>query len=288
MPTTWQRLGAVAPQGIPEVRLLMHRASHVVASVGKDLLPATPDSVQRSLEFLPGLKALASQPVPGAPPRRIALQIAARTLVCLGEGQQVLDTVSLEGHTLAEAMAWVNRALGSVRASLPEVTLLTYDDVPRDALAGGAPFPAGHRDAAAELERYFSNSHQALERVRAEHEMAGPIRIWPHHFDMATLLSLPAARDGTVRTVGAGFSPGDEFSSEPYWYVSPWPYPVEAELPDRDAEGRWQMEPWFGAVLKASALLASRASQKETVDAFFHRTIEISLALLEPEGEDEP
>ena len=47
---------------------------------------------------------------------------------------------------------------------------------------------------------------------------------------------------GTVesaRTIGVGLSPGDENISEPYFYVTPWPYPPPAKLPKLPEIGAW-------------------------------------------------
>jgi hypothetical protein len=52
-----------------------------------------------------------------------------------------------------------------------------------------------------------------------------------------------------------GLSPGDAERSAPYFYVTPWPYPREAELPALDGGGAWNRDGWVGAVLEAAALL---------------------------------
>lgn len=43
------------------------------------------------------------------------------------------------------------------------------------------------------------------------------IQLWPEHFDAATTIKVPSAEP-----VNLGFSPGDNFESEPYLYVGPW------------------------------------------------------------------
>jgi hypothetical protein len=44
-----------------------------------------------------------------------------------------------------------------------------------------------------------------------------------HHFDLATLTTLPARNADATGYVGVGLSPGDEYYDEPYFYVSVYP-----------------------------------------------------------------
>ena len=87
------------------------------------------------------------------------------------------------------------------------------------------------------------------------------MRLWPHHFDIATLWTLDAGVDAEeARSVGMGLSPGDGTYAQPYWYVTPWPYPqaTAEELPPLPA-GRWHAEArnggWTGAVLLGEELV---------------------------------
>lgn len=48
-------------------------------------------------------------------------------------------------------------------------------------------------------------------------------RLWPHHFDLASLLVCERDADGAMtRTVGVGVTPPDDVEGSGYWYVSPW------------------------------------------------------------------
>ena len=67
------------------------------------------------------------------------------------------------------------------------------------------------------------------------------VRLWPEHFDVAVDVS---SRPG-VR-VNVGGSPGDDFSTEPYLYVSPW-------TDDRPGAAAYWNAP-FGAACPRSSL----------------------------------
>ena len=95
------------------------------------------------------------------------------------------------------------------------------------------------------------------------------MRCWPHHFDIATLLAA-GGEGGEARTIGFGMSPGDGSYGQPYFYVSPWPYPEPQRLRPLTQGGRWHTEGWLGAVLTGEDVVRSEsaAAQAERVSWF--------------------
>jgi hypothetical protein len=87
------------------------------------------------------------------------------------------------------------------------------------------------------LARLYENAAKILERLRGRHAGASPVRLWPHHFDVAILIG----------NLGVGFLAGDESIDEPYWYVYNSPMPIR--LPPL-SRGEWFRGHWTGAVLK--------------------------------------
>jgi len=85
--------------------------------------------------------------------------------------------------------------------------------------------------------RLYENAAKILERLRAKHDGASPVRLWPHHFDVAILIG----------NIGVGFLAGDDSLDEPYWYV--YNTPIPNELPPL-SHGEWFRGHWTGAVLK--------------------------------------
>ena len=82
--------------------------------------------------------------------------------------------------------------------------------------------------------------------------------------------------------MGAGFAPGDESYAEPYFYVTPWPYPDVAELLPLSGGGRWHTEGWVGAVLTSTELvgLGDAAAQRRGAGDFLTEAVEASRHLL--------
>ncbi|HEY9621236.1 MAG TPA: hypothetical protein V6C78_12745 [Crinalium sp.] len=91
---------------------------------------------------------------------------------------------------------------------------------------------------------------------------------------MATLITLPNTQSDESKTVGVGLSPGDQSYSEPYWYVSPYPYPELSSLPVLDI-GFWHTDHWVGAVLTAS-----QVEDEQNLSAFLTAAVERSWELL--------
>ena len=130
-----------------------------------------------------------------------------------------------------------------------------HHPLPANPLADGAAFDVADRRAElAELERWLANADHALHEAVAGDAAASPVRLWPHHFDIATLVDLGEGG----RSINLGLSPGDDTYPEPYFYVSPWPYP-EPRAPTALPHGHWHDEGFFAAVLTAEELLAGDA-----------------------------
>lgn len=76
-------------------------------------------------------------------------------------------------------------------------------------------------------------------------------------------------------------SPGDSTYDEPYFYVTPWPYPEGATLQPLEF-GTWHTKGWTGAVLTGTKLVSS--SQHTTANAFVDAAIDCCLELLGASG----
>jgi hypothetical protein len=83
-----------------------------------------------------------------------------------------------------------------------------------------------------------------------------PIRLWPEHFDVATVLGDEAA--GSRANFGA--SPGDEQHPEPYLYVGPWVEQPESKI--------WNATGFHGAELRYAELLGAE-DQLDAATSFF-------------------
>ena len=244
----WQPLGRVSPGEISDARLHFHHAAQIVSAVGLTYLPAASDDSHTNMEWTRG--GLAGHVVPGPRPFHAAIRPSGLVLALLDGAEAVLEEVSLFGRTLDDGYVWLAEAIAR-RTGGPVRPLMrpTYP-LPDHAAYRGEPFRAESAPALDELARWYANACGVLERLMAACAGSSPVRTWPHHFDIAMLVELPAAK-----SIGVGLSPGDETFPEPYWYVSPYPYPVEPALPALPSRGRWHREGFFAAVLTGCDLV---------------------------------
>jgi len=263
----WEPLGAVDPQGLTGARLQLHWMAQAATAVGKQLLAHRPDFSEQSFQWSAGPRALVQDPVEGKRPFRAGLRPSPPALLLAGNAGEVLRELPLDGRTLEEAYAWMGRQVEELLGHPLEQPLERPGELPAHPVSGGAPFSSQSAEAFAEIGRYFADADRLLRQVREGNPGASPVRCWPHHFDIATLIALdPGADAGKARSIGVGLSPGGDSFSEPYFYVLPWPAP-KGDLPELAGGGWWHTEGWTGAVLEASRFTGA-ADQAQRVEDF--------------------
>lgn len=214
-----------------DTRLQLHWAAQAAAGVGRTVLPKQADDSNTNFYWSDGALMQGDQ--------RSGIRFRDLTLV-YGENE-----FPLTGRTLDDGFRFFEERVGQTLARPGEAT------PPDHPVAHGAVFSPN----VADLERFaalFAEADKELQRI---HE---PVRCWPHHFDIATLIEL-----GGGRTIGVGFLLGDAQYPEPYWYVTPYPYPEDRANAKPVPSGFWNTEGWFGAVL----LESSGANAGEFLDA---------------------
>lgn len=152
-----------------------------------------------------------------------ALRLSNLSILLLDSEHRVLRHLLLEGRQLSEAHAQLADAVSEQIGRPAELRPTSYE-LPSHPIERGETFRAVTCELSG-LSEWYARASGLLEEVRAQNLGASEVRLWPHHFDLATLISL-----GGEKTVGVGFSPGDASYAEPYWYVSPWPYPSRDRL----------------------------------------------------------
>ena len=103
-------------------------------------------------------------------------------------------------------------------------------EIPAHAIAQGSHYDAiGSAAALTELAVWFSNAELLLNRLQGQligrKLAASSVCCWPHHFDLATLTTLPKRDVDAIGYLSVGLSPGDNYYDEPYFYVSVNPKP---------------------------------------------------------------
>lgn len=276
----WESLGAVDPRELTDARLQLHWAAQAAAAVGKQLVPHQPDYGEQSFQWQTGPRAFAQGLIPGERPFRAAVRPSPAALLLLDDRGAVLSEFLLEGRTLDEAYDWMRAEVERLVGRPLEKPLERPDEeFPGHPVLHGTPFSTSG-PGFAELGRYFANADQVLRALADRNPGASPVRGWPHHFDLATLIMLePGSDPEKARSIGVGLSPGDGGIVEPYFYVLPWPAPPAQPLPQLAGGGRWQTVGWTGAVLEASGF-TNAVSQARQVEEFLESAVAASQQLL--------
>ena len=186
------------------------------------------------------------------------------------------DRIGLAGLTVAMALERVRAALGEAGLDGARYTLARHYELSRHGLAVGTAFGSDVAAGLDELARWFGNAAIALGRIPRDVAGASEVRVWPHHFDIATLVSYPGGA-----STGAGLAPGDVYYGEPYFYVNAYPFPGTDRLTASLAGGgRWHTQEWIGAVLPGSYVTGDAAAQEAQVRAFLDSALEACRALV--------
>jgi len=217
-----------------DTRQQLHWAAQAAAGVGRTLLPPSPDDSHQSFVWSDQYHAIVQAPVDGR--YRSGIRLHDMTLLLIDEKTASKQEFPLHAHTLDDGFHFYEERFGKTIAR-PE------EGIPAHKVANGAVFTPQHDDLDS-IAAQYGNANAILQRYRANHPGASEVRLWPHHFDIATLIPL-----GGGQTIGAGYVAGDTQFQEPYWYVTPYPYPEDQSKYRTLSRVFWNTQGWFGAVL---------------------------------------
>jgi len=263
---TWRQLDPQRGVDLGDARLQLHHAAQLATAFGISYLTAQPDDSHTNLEWIDSIGALASK-TSGSPAIRLAARPHAFAILVLDERANVLGTYLLDGRTIENAASWIRGQLAEYGLDPARYTLKRHYEIPRHAVDDGASFSATHSDRFDQLASWYSDAAATFEQVVSSTANASPVRCWPHHFDIATLIEVAPGK-----TVGLGMEPGDEYWQEPYFYVNMSPSPTpETPRGELAGNGVWNTRDWIGAVLPASRV--GETGQQSQVEEFVRSAV---------------
>jgi hypothetical protein len=234
-------------------RLQVHWAAQAVAGVGRSLFPSQSDDSHSTLAWSRPHRAFAGSAFEDG--TCAALRLRDLTLMLIRDRGLIEDEFPLRGRTIDDAFGFFEKRFGrglrrpNDTESLPAPPPSAFDPAPDDL---------------AKLDRLYDDADNVLQSYRSKREACSEVRCWPHHFDIATLQML--AGGGTL---GAGFVAGDGQYREPYWYVTPYPYPNDRTSYPPLPLGFWNTEGWFGAVMLGDHTRGEAAEFLEVASGHF-------------------
>lgn len=275
--TGWRPLGKVDLAQLREARMQAYYAAQWLARAARAYIPPRPDDGHTNLGWDDGFDGFTTHPIRNG--GQLALRIPDLTLALLDNGQ-IAQSFPLHGHSEAEARAWLGQQM-QARNLLPAALDIPLPyDLPSHPLAQGLLYDAAAlAEPLRELAAWYANGSSSLGAVRqrliARGLPAPDVRCWPHHFDLDCLTSIDNGGTGTAPTMGAGFSPGDSYYEEPYFYVSLHPRPEASLLSRLHPPGHWHTQDFLAAVASASQILVLTDRQAETEAFLFSVADEI-------------
>jgi hypothetical protein len=275
----WHKLKGVDWSAMREARLQAHYAVQWLARATRAHGPPRPHDHHTGLGWNDAVAGLTTHPL--APGAVLGLIIADLTLTLWdGPGMAGAQAISLQGRRDPEIRQWLGRHLSAKGLDADALDAPSPYQMPEHPIGHGAPYgAAGLAPALAALVAWLANANHVLEQTRQRIVARGidapPVRCWPHHFDLDSLI--PLGSGTAARTVGVGFSPGDEYYDRPYFYVSCHPPPDVAALPSLPPVGHWHSHHFTAAVAPADRIVAA-GDQQAAAETFLRAATDILIA----------
>lgn len=271
----WRKVGRIDRADLHEARLQAHHAAQWLARAARAYVAPQPNDGHTNLGWDGALGGFTTHPLTQG--SVLGLDIGALTLKLWDGPGEAGEQISLDGRRDADIRAWLGAQASARGLDAAGLDAPSPYAMPEHPIGQGAAYTAGKLAAPlAALVAWYSNGHAALEdarqRVAARGIEAPPVRCWPHHFDLDSLLTLGAG--DAARTVGLGFCAGDDHYDEPYFYISAYPAPDVGALPALPAVGHWHTRHFTAAVADATRILAATDPQAAS-EAFLRAAIGI-------------
>ena len=278
----WRPLRGIEPRRLSVARLQAHHAAQWLARAARAYVPPQPGDGHTNLGWNDTVDGFTTHRMQDG--MCLRLKIVDLTLVLDGV-ESTIQSFSLDGRTDAQARQWLGRQFGARGLDARALDTPPPYEIPGHAVSqGGAYSVEDVADALAGLAAWFANAAYLL--VRIQRQMIGrkltasDVRCWPHHFDLATLISVPTLRTDVTGYAGVGLSPGDEYYDEPYFYVSVYPEPDITALPCVLKLGHWHTSEFTAAIAPAHRIVAANHQENE-VDEFLRATVDVAIKILQ-------
>ena len=278
---SWQELAISNLNALVPVRNQLHYAVQFIAAAGKHLIEPRPDDSHTSVSWNQASSSFMGQPILNKHNYFISLKPAILELSICNDKKIPLKSISLHQNSRTSILAWMRSSLSEIGIESKNLWLEMHYEIPDHPLAHGEDFELINTEYFEFFSEIYSNADNIFSAIKKLIPETSEVRCWPHHFDIATLISLDPNKDAEqARSIGIGMSPGDAEFASPYFYITPWPYPDKSKkLPDISGPGSWHTKSWSGRLLKLSELL-NTPNQKHLVERFMIEGMRACMELL--------
>jgi len=246
----------MATDAFAHTRNGIHHAVQVPSALAATLKLGDDPHEVANLGWDPRLEAFVGRPVGRREDVAAGMRVRDATWIVVQDGE-IVEEKKIVGSTLPHALSWLQGVVAGLGVEDRELSPMGYDLPPHPA-AEGHPLADLDEAVLATLHDHYARSHMVLAGLRDSEPEAFEVRLWPHHFDLGTMVPIDIDTDDG-RSIGIGMSPGDGRVATPYLYVNPYPPPEGQELPSL-SRGAWHTDGFVGAVLVLSEASGSDAS----------------------------
>lgn len=273
----WRKLEPISQSDIQIARDYAHQALQFLSGTAISYIPKRTDDSHTNTEWSRNLNAFVSNLFGEEYKFCLGLNITELKLLFLKENWSIIDEFKLDNKNFKQVTDWLKQNLKNHGLDEAKFTMKRHYEIPVNGIENGEVFKVKNNNAFTELAKYYSNADLILRTYTNNLSNATPVRCWPHHFDIATLLNIGNEK---LQSIGVGLSPGDFSHSQPYFYVTMWPYPElnEISFPELSV-GKWQSSGWIGAALTSDEL--TKLHQKENQFSTAFKFIEESAKMIQ-------
>ena len=277
--STWRPVRPISADNIFQARAQLHQAVQLLTAVGISFVPQRPDDSHTSILWSAKSEAFFSQPFGNNHRFQLALNPVNLTCSVIEADGSRLVTLNLNGATLEQTFNDLKFFLEDHGLPRDVFTMERHFELPDYPDRWNSAFDTSDTQAFELLSNAYSNAYPFIQNIAQHNSKAGDQLIWPHHFDMAILISMDEDK-----SIGIGLSPGDDSYSTPYYYVNVWPYPSpEQSISYKLSFGDWHTAGWTGMVLSYDQLSGEGdpSRQKTMVDTFLREALAHAHAVIE-------
>ncbi len=251
---------------LEQARLELHYAIQLPMRASKIILQKKPDYSHTSLDFSAKKNAFTTH---NLNENNLHVGVTINDMMLYIEDDQSCNEFYLLGNTQAQASQWLQSELNKHHIGTDNFDKGGFK-LPPHGIADGKKYQCCEQDAFANLAIWYHNATLLLERLAVKYADIQPgasqIYCWPHHFDLAILITFDKNNPETARSVGVGLSPGDHFFNQPYFYTNPWPANSQMNFPDLLAPGFWNLEGFISAIAKSESILEQKLGMQDLAD----------------------
>ncbi|NQV16437.1 hypothetical protein HQ531_13325 [bacterium] len=277
--TTWITISRPSDDRLFEARAQLHQAAQLLAATGISFLTARTDDSHTAILWSSGENHFLSQTFGDNQSYQVTLNPSDLVLTVTNNGSSIYQ-LELNGISLRQAAANLQLVLDGYGFSKDNFTMNKHYELPDYPDRWETAFDTTDVEAFEVLVNSYANAFSLFSGIKSSEPAASDLLIWPHHFDLAILITMDTDAQGNLsKSIGVGLSPGDGSYTTPYYYITNWPYPSEdIKLPTLFSRGSWHTAGWTGMVLALDPItsVSTPDDQKRIVETFLDEALALA------------